>query len=331
MTSAPSAWLLFTLFQGALCVWGPGAVQPQALSPERESMSLSRLAVSGDGTACYFSASHNLWQGSTTGAAPRKLTTRGHATVVDEEFAEPHDCDCPLLSPDGRCLAYRYMPDTGAAQVWLLDLQTGKDSRLADDADLGPGCWTADGSAIVFEKGQSLWRVEVATGSLSQVTRCPAGARVGDGQPTFGPDGTLAFTRDFDLWLLPPNSTTARRLTNTGYLQWPTWSPDGKRLAAYASRRAGEEEDADQWDEIHLVDLNGTAKRLVSTSNAPEGTLSAAQIIGWLSNTELLINRNVGEAPPKVYAIDVNTGLSRLLLKLRDGDEMPTLWVPGRQ
>lgn len=78
----------------------------------------------------------------------------------------------PRFAPDGRALAFRRDGD-----IWLLDLRSGGERRVTgvDTATLGQGCFSPDGTQIVFEYGPTDARriaiVDVATRMVSSPAR----------------------------------------------------------------------------------------------------------------------------------------------------------------
>lgn len=323
--SLVAAYMIFTMCQGSVCLWQPGARQPVVLSPAGSSVSYSPLQVSADGSRVYYNVDYNLWEVSTSGSGrPRQLTRKGYARAVPgEDYAETHECDGARLSPDGRMLAYRWTPGE-SAELWVLNLQTGEDRKLATDVANGPETWTVDSSAVVFGREGSLWQVAPDGSGLRQLTHCPAAETVGDGQACFSRDGVLAFVRGTNVWLKRPGQGE-EPLTHAESVQWPTWSPDGLRLAAVAHHVAVDENR--EWDDI-LVLVPGEEPRVVVSTRGNDATGdSAADVVGWLSSTKLLVLRTIGDAPPKIWAVDTESKRAEMILKLRDDDESPALWV----
>jgi Tol biopolymer transport system component len=327
--SLAAACMIFTLFHGSVCLWAPGSARPMVLSPEADAVSYSPLQISADGSRVYYNADHNLWEVATNGSGRRRqLTRKGYARPVPgEDYAEAHECDAARLSPDGKMLAYRWTP-AQTPELWVLDLQTGEDRKLATAVEDGPETWTLDSRAVVFAQEGSLWQVAPDGRGLTQLTHCPAEQRLGDGQACFSRTGVLAFVRGMNVWLKQPGRAE-EQLTHEQSVQWPTWSPDGARLAAVAHHVDLNENR--EWDEILVVMPGQEPRVLVSTRGKDAAGDSAADVIGWLTNSKLLILRTIGDAPPKIWAVDTESRQAELFLKLRDGDELPALWVPPAQ
>jgi gamma-glutamyltranspeptidase len=141
----------------------------------------------------------------------------------------------PAYAADGR-LALSIRGD-----IWIHG-KSGPWSQLTSGpAWDGAPAWTADGSAIVFTSNRSgashLYRVSVAGGTPERLTQAPEP----EGEASISPDGSMAYARgragQTKLWV----RTTAgveRRLTkgDNGAEHWPSWSPDGQRIAYSASK-----------------------------------------------------------------------------------------------
>lgn len=95
-------------------------------------------------------------------------------------------------------------------------------------------------------------------------TAVPAAARILR-SPSLSPDGkTLAFVYDGDIWSVPSDGGTARRLTITaGNEGSPSFSPDGKWLA-FRSRRYGSD------DVFVMPSSGGEARRLTFADGADD-------------------------------------------------------------
>lgn len=327
--SLAAACMIFTMFQGSVCLWQPGQTQPVVLSPQGDAMSYSPLQIAADGSRAYYNVNHNLWEVATDGSSkPRQLTRKGFGKVVPgEDYAETHECDVARLSPDSRMLAYRWTP-AETAELWVLNLQTGEDRRLATGVENGPETWTPDGKAIVFSQRGSLWQIAPDGTGLAQVTHCADEVGLGDGQASFSRTGTLVFTRGMNVWLKRPGRPE-EQLTHLESAQWPTWSPDGLRLTAVAHRL--DLDNGLEWDEILIIEPGNEPKVLLSTRGKDPDQYSAADVVGWLASDEILILRTIGDAPPKLWAVNTETRQAKMVLKLRDGDESPTLWVPAQE
>ena len=143
----------------------------------------------------------------------------------------------PAWSPAGNRIAF--LRGDG---LWVRDLSSGQELRLADVAIFSPftqahvttPSWSPDGRAIAFV-GPGL-KISVAQANGSGVSKLTSGL---DRQvsPAWSPDGDrIAFASDrgdsFDIWSITPEGTGTQRLTdNPEDETLPAWSPDGLRIA----------------------------------------------------------------------------------------------------
>jgi Tol biopolymer transport system component len=327
--SLAAACMIFTMFQGSVCLWQPGGAQPVALSPEGTAASYSPLQITADGSRVYYNADHNLWEANTRGAGkPRQLTRKGYAKVAPgEDYAEAHECDAAQLSPDGRLLAYRWSP-ADVPELWVLNLQTGEDRKLATNVENGPETWTLDSRTVLFSHDGSLWQVAPDGSGLTQVTHCTDAENAADGQASFSRTGVLTFVRGTNIWIKRPGQAE-EQVTHGQSAQWPTWSPDGLRLSAVAHHVGVD--DGREWDDILVVVPGQEPKVILSTRGKDAAQDSAADVIGWLSSNEILVLRTIGDAPPKLWGLSTESKQVRMIVKLRDGDEAPALWVAAQE
>jgi dipeptidyl aminopeptidase/acylaminoacyl peptidase len=122
------------------------------------------------------------------GAAPVNLTDANDATD-----------NLPVVSPDGRWLAYAAMARPGYESdrmvVYLRDLRTGQTRALTEnwDRSVGSIAWAPDSRSLFVTAGEildtPLFRIDIATG---RVTRLTEGGTVGNVTPLA--DGSVIFT-----------------------------------------------------------------------------------------------------------------------------------------
>ena len=121
----------------------------------------------------------------------------------------------PAWSPDGRRIAF-YSQRLEGSGLYVMDAD-GKNQRYltpVGDPTMPPAAWSPDGKKIAFA-----WAVEGLDGVGLE--------GVGDGM-------------QFDIAVIDADGGMPRNLTNhPGQDKCPTWSPDGKQIAFYASGRNG--------------------------------------------------------------------------------------------
>jgi TolB protein len=138
-------------------------------------------------------------------------------------------------SPDGRLIAF-----AGSARgIWLFSLASRTVSPLSVESDRQPS-WSPSGKQIAFAHDAtgngdtSIWTMSASGASRRQLTH-PKG-RVSDRDPAWSPNGTqIAFGRDANVWVV--DVKTGREMRVARVAKYPSWSPDGSRLAVFGLAR----------------------------------------------------------------------------------------------
>jgi TolB protein len=185
----------------------------------------------------------------------------------------------PVLSPDGRVLAYTSYRE-GPPAVYLRHLISARDERLTlRDGFALPGAWAPNGRYLVLSKSENgnsdIFLYETDRHHLRRLTMHNGI----DISPSFAPDSErLVFTSNrsgsSQIYLTDVNAREPVRLTSTGdYNTSAVWSPRGDTIA-FIGRSA------DQSIDIYTMRADGTDRQRVtqggsvieeSPSWAPDG------------------------------------------------------------
>jgi Tol biopolymer transport system component len=139
----------------------------------------------------------------------------------------------PTWGPDGETLAF--VTRTGANGRISLIGANGRALRSLTPSQPAPWGlrWSPDGTALAYVSADHLWRVDVATRKLTQLT----GVLADDMQPEWSPDGReIAFTR-FEscfrcttIYAMPAAGGQPRVLVPNSTTRHAVWSPDGTQF-----------------------------------------------------------------------------------------------------
>jgi dipeptidyl aminopeptidase/acylaminoacyl peptidase len=240
----------------------------------------------------------------------------------------------PAFSPDGRRVSYERQGD-----IWTVDIATGATRRLTTNvAPDRSASWSPDGREIAFLStrwGRPAIYVMSADGErkgLRQITPPGFNATL----PTWTPDGKyLLFTAAKDTHFYsrgmyrisaagggePERITPADDAKNA----WPSFSPDGSRLA-YISDRSG-------YLNIWTMKPDGTDHRQVTRvaedQDYPDNDYIQTMGLRWSPDGRRLLYFTNQEGNLRLMTVDVASGRTAVV-EDRDGAHHPVGWLDDR-
>ena len=164
-----------------------------------------------------------------------------------------------IMNPDGSNEEYISLPDTNS----------------------GFPTWSPDGNRIVYSQDAHLVIYDRTTGVRTNLTQ-PTGQR--DTFPQWSPNGDwIAFSsdresdEDFTLFLIRPDGTGLRRLTNVSGDSHCSWSPDGNWLVFTSARMGFKDEHAysespQPYGQLFMIRSNGSGLRQITDNKWEAGT-----------------------------------------------------------
>jgi imidazolonepropionase-like amidohydrolase/Tol biopolymer transport system component len=348
---------------------GDGVQMTEKRTPQKDT---GEPAFSPDGRYLYFSDDATP---GTTFEYSKDVNTQIYVIRrLDRETGEidpyvtgPGGSIRPTPSPDGKSLAFirrvRYQ-----STLYVMDIESGRETPIFSglDRDLQETwaihgvypavSWTPDNRSIVFWAGGKIQRVDVASGTVSEIPFHVADTRRVQDAVRFpvevaperfdvkmirwarpSPDGSkVVFEALGNLWIRDLPTGTARRLTRQSehFELYPTWSRDGRSIV-YTTW------DDKEFGSIRVVPASGGEGRVVTRrpghyiepAFSPDGRTIVYRTVSDGFLTSALWSRN-----PGVYRIPTAGGEpvfittdgvapqfgadgERLFLSGRDGDK----------
>lgn len=272
-----------------------------------------RLAWSGDGSSLVLSIADTPHAAHGWRIATRSLTTGEQRILTSPPAGMPGD-HSPVVSPDGRRVAFVRHASGGVADIFVVPIEGGTARRVTyDESDLEGVAWTDGGRALVFSSdragGYTLWRVPTDGGAPQFV----AGGAARLKHPVASHDGQRIA---YENWAYEINIAAAaagaaptapvRHVTRTSDLwnYFPRVSPDGSRVA-YVSTQSGSQE-------LWIANRDGsTARKLTDFSRLMRSSSSrgaALRMPQWSSDgRRIAVVAHSGRASD-VFIVDVGSG-----------------------
>lgn len=229
-----------------------GVSDPQ-ISPDGRRVAFV-VAMASEGRDEYLS---NIWMIDRASGEPRRFTT---GPTRDYK---------PRWSPDGRWLAF--ISDRGEkkkAQLYVIPAGGGEAFALTSVANGVFGAagvaWSPDSTRIAFVARVGGWQepereAERGKSKPARIITTLAYRSEGNG---------FTYDRRPHIFVVPICGHPAKQITDGDFSHaWPTWSPDGARIAFVADRHEKGQDDI--VDGVYVVDADGGTPRLVSPTLRP--------------------------------------------------------------
>ena len=168
------------------------------------------------------------------------------------------------------------------------------------------------------------------------------GGNVRDGNPVYSPDGSkIAFDRAIlgktHIYIMNADGTNPVAVTsdgplpNTSFHRYPTWSPDGTRLAFISDREGARK------SEIWVININGGGLTKLTT-NIQVGSDGAGPVFGWDQNPRwspdgsriAFDSTRDGLSQTKLYVMNADGSNQTRLTDNVNDDRFPS-WSPDSQ
>lgn len=265
-----------------------------------------------------------LWSVSLSGGSPRKL------------YAPPQGVDSFAVRPDGAQVALTVDETGQAADLWLLDPQTGdarQITRCAPDF-CGRAAWSPDGARLAYERRSSgaadegsatrIWLYDSASQASTQLFQdrsLPGFA------PQWSPDGGhLAFydpqAQSIDVVDLS-SGVIAYLPSQDGSMG--SFSPDGAHMVYEDFRSVG----GSVFSELWLGNIGGDARISEMDANAQEDQFAAWSPDGqWIAFGRRRLDRQGGFGS-QLYLFDTRTSQSRQLTDDPNFNSTAFAWSPS--
>jgi serine/threonine protein kinase/Tol biopolymer transport system component len=160
------------------------------------------------------------------------LPPDGETFALTGNYAGP-----PVLSPDGRYLAFVSANKEGLRRLWIRPLNDVKPQLMANSDGATEPFWSPDSRSIAYFTSGKMYRVDISGGSsrgVTDATNSRGGAWSANGTILYGPNPALG------LWTVPDSGGPGQAFTKPDPIvhspnrRWPQFLPDGKHFICFA-------------------------------------------------------------------------------------------------
>ncbi|HEY7337558.1 MAG TPA: hypothetical protein VH639_21885 [Bryobacteraceae bacterium] len=217
-------------------------------------------SLSADGSRLLFVRQRAIWVARADGISPRRLAG------VPERFFPMETA--PAFSPDGRMIAFFNAAVGPLGDIWVIPSEGGRPRQITfDHVETRGLTWSSDSRWIVFSSARAgsftLWRAP-ASGGAAQPLTSGAGEDI---EPAISADGKrLIYTNARTSWSLatldPASQTQKELFTQRETIGFPSFSPDGSRIAFF--------EPVDGDPHLFVVGADGIGRRQITRGDGQE-------------------------------------------------------------
>ena len=242
----------------------------------------------------------------------------------------PDRDSAPSWSPDGKRIVFSSERD-GNWEIYVMDADGRNPRRFTenDSFDQFPA-WSPDGERIAFMSDRDgdfahfdIFVMDADGGNQQNITNNPFDERY----PSWSPDGErIAFSSHRDghfrsrwgitseIYMMNADGGNQQRLTENLKNEWyPSWSPDGKRIAFAADRKG----DFVNF-EIYVMDADGGNQHRLTNNRVRDRYPS------WSPDGKRIVFSSERDGNREIYVMDADGGNQQNLTKHPNKDSAPS-------
>jgi Tol biopolymer transport system component len=177
-----------------------------------------------------------------TSVGLRQRTVSVHDPSGDRQISIEGYAYKPVISPDGKRLYYRVLkggtsPYLGASELWVADIESGRNELLLPGFAVTSYSVSPDGRRVVFSALDSSGKSRLWVASTDRTVAPRQIPNIEGDMPCFGPPGELIFhaieENSTFAFRIHEDGTGRQRLTSQQIAQLHGLSPDGKFIIAW--------------------------------------------------------------------------------------------------